>query len=117
MRQQSDVSGNRGMFGISYDRAPVNESVLGLLIVRVKAGSNAVAVGLRRNFECGWGAKLEFQFEAFAIDLWRFIRQQIWHAAYQTRNATKNHERPTLRNQESSSSLSPNQDGRSDSND
>ena len=62
------------MFGIFCDPVPINESVLGLPIVSVKTGSDAVTVGLVRNFKCYRGAKLELQFEALAIDGWWFVR-------------------------------------------
>ena len=45
-----------------------------LPIVSVKTDSDAVTVGLVWNFKCCRGAKLELQFEALAIDGWRFVR-------------------------------------------
>jgi hypothetical protein len=74
MRQQRDMSRNRDMFGIFCDPVPVDESVIILPIVSVKTDSDAVTVGLVWNFKCCRGTKLELQFEALAIDGWRFVR-------------------------------------------
>src|SRR4030095_13062168 len=59
MRQQRDMSGNRGMLGIFCDPVPVNESVLILPIVSVKTDLDAVTVGLVWNLKCCRGAQLE----------------------------------------------------------
>jgi hypothetical protein len=117
MREERDFTGNDNVVGIFCDRIPIDESETALPIIRVNADSDTVAVGLLRNFERRWCAKLEFQVEAFAVEFWRFIGQQIRHATDQTGNTTKNQQRRTLCNNESSKSLPPNQDGDSDSND
>ena len=74
MRQQRDMSRNRGMFGIFCDPVPVNESVLILPIVSVKTDADAVTVGLLWNFKYRRGAKLELQFQSLAIDPRRLVR-------------------------------------------
>ena len=62
------------MLGIFCDPVPVDESVLILPIVSVKADSDAVTVGLVWNFKSCRRAKLELQFETLAIDPRRFVR-------------------------------------------
>src|SRR4030095_10100803 len=81
VREERDFTGNDNVPGIFCDPTPIDESKATLLIVGVKADSDSVAVGLLWNFERRWRAKLEFQIEAFVIEFWRFIRQQIRHTA------------------------------------
>src|SRR5215208_6380355 len=116
MLQQGDMSRNRSMFWIFHDSVPVNESVLILPIVSVKADSDAVTVGLVWNFECCRRAKLELQFDTFSINSWRLVRQQIRNTRQQTGEAANNQKRPTLCNEKSSGSLPPDPNGRNDSN-
>ena len=96
VREERDFTGNYNVVGIFCDRTPIDESEIALPVICVKADSDTVAVGLLGNFERRRCANLEFQLKAFAIEFRRFIRQQIWHTACQTRNATKDQERPNL---------------------
>ena len=73
VRQQRDVSWNSDVFGIFFNAAPIDESKTILLIVGVKADSNAVTIGLLWNLKCWRRAKLELQFELLAIDPRRFV--------------------------------------------
>ena len=73
MCKSRDVSWNGDVFGIFFNAAPIDESKTILLIVGVKADSNAVTIGLVWNLK-RWGrAKLELQFELLAIDPRRFV--------------------------------------------
>src|SRR5438093_2688090 len=72
--QQRDVARNRDLFAIFCNRAPIDESKTTLLIISVKADSNAVTIGLFWNLKRRWRTKLELQLKSHAIDPRRFVR-------------------------------------------
>jgi hypothetical protein len=72
--QQRDVSRSGDVFGVSCNRAPIDESKTTLLIVSVKTDPDAVTIGLVWNLKRCRRTKLELQFKSLAVDPRRFVR-------------------------------------------
>jgi hypothetical protein len=64
------------VLGIFRNRAPIDESKPTLLIVGVKADSNAVTIGLFWDLKRRWRTKLELQLKSLAIDPRRFVHTE-----------------------------------------